>query len=171
LKTGGEKYGIAQISGELRRIKCTITNDDSMGFWTYGKKKEYRWEIQKGDTMFNHYVNPGEHAFWNEQMCSRDVHGLHAHDPRILSTENIDSRVWSLFNTSIDENLQDYENAILVAYNGETCDLRWIWKLTQASKSTNRTRRRMPTKIKFFLDPLHIIKNYSQCTINKKIQT
>lgn len=49
-----------------------------------------------------------------------------------------------------------------MAYNGETCDLKWIWRYLQAP----RTELAMPTCFKFFLDPLKVIKHYKSCDLN-----
>ena len=51
---------------------------------------------------------------------------------------------------------------IVVAYNGATCNLKWIWKLTQAPNSLYL----MTDVMKFFLDPLQVIKKYKGCKLN-----
>ena len=50
----------------------------------------------------------------------------------------------------------------MVEYNKATCDLKWIWKLTQAPNSPYL----MPDVMKFFLDPLWVIKKYEGCKLN-----
>ena len=50
----------------------------------------------------------------------------------------------------------------MLAYNGETCDLKWIWRLTQAPGLPYG----MPQKLKYFLNPLRVIKNYKGCKLN-----
>ena len=50
----------------------------------------------------------------------------------------------------------------MIAYNGETCDLKWIWRLTQAPGLPYV----MPKNLKYFIDPLRVIKNYKGCKLN-----
>jgi len=56
------------------------------------------------------------------------------------------------------------EVIILVAYNGGTCDLKWLWKLTQAPRSPYN----LLVFIAYFMDPLKIIKQYMGCRLNPK---
>jgi len=51
------------------------------------------------------------------------------------------------------------EMVVLVAWNGETCNLKWLWRLTQAPNS----RYSLPDNIKYFLDPYHVIEEYKTC--------
>jgi hypothetical protein len=50
-----------------------------------------------------------------------------------------------------------------VAWNGEACDLKWLWRLTQAPNS----RYSLPENIKFFIDPYRVIEKYKSCGFNK----
>jgi hypothetical protein len=52
---------------------------------------------------------------------------------------------------------------VLVAWNGEACDLKWLWKLTQAPNSMYS----LPPNIKYFIDPYHVILQYKSCVLNK----
>jgi hypothetical protein len=45
------------------------------------------------------------------------------------------------------------EMVVLVAWNGETCNLKWLWRLTQAPNS----RYSLPDNIKYFIDPYRVI--------------
>jgi len=54
--------------------------------------------------------------------------------------------------------------AILVAYIGEICDLKWLWKLTQASRSPYD----LPASMSYFMDPLEVITQYVGCKLNPK---
>ena len=89
-------------------------------------------------------------------------HGLHQNDPNILAAQDMDT-VWGQFIEYTNTIVQDGEAVILTAYNGETCNLRWLWKLTQAPNAPYI----MPPQIKFFLDPLKVIKEYKSCPIHK----
>ena len=55
------------------------------------------------------------------------------------------------------------ETVVLVAWNGEVCDLKWLWRLTQAPNS----RYSLPENIKFFIDPYRVIEKYKSCGFNK----
>ncbi len=61
--------------------------------------------------------------------------------------------VWSNFGDFISHHIQASEVGILNTYNGEICDHRWLWQLTQAPLTTLST----PSLLKFLMDPLHII--------------
>jgi len=56
------------------------------------------------------------------------------------------------------------ERGVLVAWNGGTCDLEWIYRLTKAPGSTLS----FPKRIKYFLDPYRAVKNTTGCRLNKK---
>ena len=53
---------------------------------------------------------------------------------------------------------------ILVAWNGQSCDMEWIYRLTQSPNSSLN----MPPKIKYFIDPMKVIKHYKSCKLNSK---
>ena len=54
-----------------------------------------------------------------------EVHGLSKNDPRIAGTDKIYD-VWTAFERWIDSKILEGETGILVACNGENCDLKWI---------------------------------------------
>ena len=72
--------------------------------------------------------------------------------------------VWEEFIGCFGTNMNREEVGILVAYNGETCDLKGLWKLTQAPRSPYD----LPSKLKYFMDPLKVIGHYSGCKLNPK---
>jgi hypothetical protein len=55
------------------------------------------------------------------------------------------------------------ETVLLVACNSEACDLKWLWRLTQATNSLYC----LLGNIKCFIDPYHVIKKYKSCAFNK----
>ena len=55
------------------------------------------------------------------------------------------------------------EIVILVAWNGENCDLKWLWKITQAPRS----RLSFPPQIQFFVDPYCVITSFKLCPLHK----
>ena len=77
-----------------------------------------------------------------EQRCI-DVHQITYDDDRIQSAEGIE-RVWQQFTSWF------YRE--VVAWNGETCDLKWLWKITQAPGS----RCSLPQQIKFFIERTNV---------------
>ena len=74
--------------------------------------------------MFNEFVNPENEMEWCKHAMN--VHGLHRSHPSIMAADNM-SVVWGKFEVWIDSNITHDEEVILVAYNGEKCDLKWIW--------------------------------------------
>ena len=101
--------------------------------------------IERCPTTFNEYVNPGDSAVWDKEAC--DVNGLSSSDLRIKNASNI-TEVWSNFNKWISDNTRPDNKIVLVAWNGKSCDLKWLWKLTQAPRSTLS----MHTNIQYFID-------------------
>ena len=70
--------------------------------------------------------------------------------------------MWADFCTWITGTTHPRELVILVAYNGATCYLKWIWNITQAPGSPYH----IPDVIKFSLDPLWVINKYKGCKLN-----
>lgn len=133
IETGGEDCGILQMSGELFRPNPV----DPTGS-----------DFVRIDETFNQYVKPPPGAIFNVRSCQLS-HGLTAQSDCIKSA-NPFRNVWADFCEFISRHISINETFILVAYNGATCDLRWIWKYLQAPRTTIS----MPDCIKFFLDPL-----------------
>ena len=46
----------------------------------------------------------------------------------------------------IEDHIMSDEVCILVAYNGQNCDMKWLWKLTQASFSDGMSVKRHTKK-------------------------
>ena len=97
--------------------------------------------------MFNTYVNPGGGSEWTNAATA--IHGLHRTSTCIMAAMKM-PQVWAQFVSWVDSNVDSDEHAVVIAYNGETCDLKWIWRLTQAPGFPYV----MPRKLKYFLDPL-----------------
>jgi len=68
--------------------------------------------------------------------------------------------VWKSFEKFIDANIGSDQVGVLIAWNGEGCDLRWLYKVAQAPYYIS--------KVKYFLDPLAGLRTYSRCKIHKK---
>ena len=57
------------------------------------------------------------------------------------------------------------ESIILVAWNGENCDLKWLWRITQPAPWS---RLSFPPQIQYyFMDPYHIISSFKSCLLHK----
>ena len=153
VETGGEfcgPSGLLQLSAELFRMEIKHNG------WN-----DVAENMQRVGNVFNKYVNPGEGAIWNEVAAQRS-HQLTASDPRIRNADDI-TIVWGQFETWIKESVLGDEVVILVAYNGETCDMKWLWSLTQAPRSPHN----MPEAIQFFMDPLKVVRNYKRHPLHK----
>jgi len=95
-------------------------------------------------------------------MCRR-VHGLHPEHENIRDADDI-ATVWNQFCEFIKSNIGRQQVGVLVAWNGVTCDMRLIHKLCQAPNSIFE----LPTSIKYFMDPMSVIREYKGCKLNKK---
>ena len=95
------------------------------------------------EETFNKYGNPGENNIW-DHVCSR-IHGLTADSHKFKEADGM-GIVWHQFCNWINDLFAKDDVGILVAYNGEICDLKWLWKITQAPHSTLS----FPSCLKFF---------------------
>jgi hypothetical protein len=107
-------------------------------------------------------VKPPPDAIWDTEMCKR-VHKLHPDHEHIQDADDIVT-VWKLFCDFINRNIGRQQVGVLVAWNGVTCDMRWIYKLCQAPNSIFQ----LPPSIKYFMDPMSVIREYNGCKLNKK---
>jgi hypothetical protein len=62
-----------------------------------------------------------------------------------------------------DEMTRQYAAVIFVAWNGEKCDLKWLWCLTQAPNAIYH----LPEKLRYFIDPFRVINKYTSCKIHR----
>ena len=160
VETAGEEVGVVQLSAEISRLglvrhinkKGKQKGKENVGAGT-------ATNIRRDPEVFNAYVKPSG----DEEWCSRaiSIHGLTPNHPSIVGASNI-ATVWEEFVTWVERKIDVDETAILVAYHGETCDLKWIWKLTQAPHSSLS----MPDKIKLFLDPHYVMRKYKSCKLH-----
>eukprot|EP00956_Cyclotella_meneghiniana_P034425 scaffold104733_cov38-Cyclotella_meneghiniana.AAC.2 len=125
---GGEYAGIIQLSAELSRLYIERPYKKSI------YSKDTLEEVYREPETFNKYVNPGRGVHFEEHCVA--VHGLHPSDPRITGADKL-TVVWAQFCEWIERNTSPDEVAILVAYNGENCDMKWLWMITQAPFSPN----------------------------------
>ncbi len=72
--------------------------------------------------------------------------------------------VWKSFEEFVDASIGSDQVGVLIAWNGEGCDSRWLYKVAQAPYSSLN----IPCKVKYFLDPLAVLRTYSQCKLHRK---
>ena len=155
METGGEYIGPVQLSAEAVEMDINATGKS--------KSKDAASNIRRNPDTFNKFIKPDNDMDWAEHAIA--IHGIRPSDPRIQDAGRM-RIVWEQFCNWVDSVVGDDKVAVLVAYNGETCDMKWLWKLTQAPGSVYD----MPSKIKFFMDPLTILnrKNgYSSCKLHQ----
>ena len=70
--------------------------------------------------------------------------------------------MWNEFVSYIDKNIGRDERGCLVAWNGESCDIMWIYKLTQAPGS----KLAIPKGIRYFMEPLNVIREFKSCKLH-----
>ena len=105
------------------------------------------------------YVNPGDGAIWDDHAIA--VHGLRPTDECIKNAQDI-RVVWAKFMLWFNTLAANVPAVILVAWNGERCDLKWLWKICQAPNSPCE----MPEKLQYFMDPYKVISSYKSCSIH-----
>ena len=161
LETGGESCGIIQLSAEIVRVELKrggkSAAKDTLAGLTRGTGT-FHEVSNPGAGLFNEYVNPGDDAEWNTAGA---VHGLSDSHPSIRSARDIGA-VWKAFCMFIENNLSESEEGCVVAYHGAASDMKWIWRLTQRPNAVHE----MPAKLKWFLDPLKLIKAFVGCKLN-----
>jgi hypothetical protein len=152
IETGGEYVGTVQ-SAQVNRMKLL-----ALGI----SKSKNRAEFVVDDDIFDSYVNPKvSPALWDDHLIA--VHGICPHDERITGANDI-RLVLHRFLQWILKHVPPREYANLVAWNGAACDLKWLWKLTQAPNS----QLVMPPQFLYFIDPYRVIESFASCRFNKK---
>ena len=69
-----------------------------------------------------------------------------------------------MFSAWIDTHISEDKVGVIVAYNGAGCDMEWLWRLCQ-SPNINQS---MTTLLRFYMDPLRMIKKWKSMEINPK---
>jgi hypothetical protein len=118
IEIGGKYVGIIQLSAELVPMKLVAGR---------GVVQDQSEEVTRVET-FDSYVKPNCNI-WDLRCI--DIHQIHPDDECIVSAHNI-NHVWGQFKTWLNRNVGISETIILVTWNGETCDLKWLWKITQS---------------------------------------
>jgi hypothetical protein len=143
LETGGEAVGIIQMSA----IAHDYTTNSRFG------------------NSFNMYVKPPPHVkakHWSSQ--AEAVTGLTHYCDKIKNAQSI-VEVWKKFVEWCNNVVPDDKVGCLVAWNGKGSDMKWLWVV---SEELHPTTCKMPTQLKYFMDPMSIIKKYSGCKLHTK---
>ena len=151
IEHAGEFVGVVQLSGELCRLDLIQKGTSA--------RSDTAVNVRRHPVTFNKYIKPDSEMEWDHHCVA--THGLTPNDARIQDADNIRT-VWLQFCLWIVDQVARDETVVLVAYNGNSCDLKWLWKLTQAPGS----QLEWPRQIQFFMDPLQVIKSYVGCQIN-----
>jgi len=128
-------------------VKGETTDDDSAA------------NVRRNADAFKSYVNLGEGAIFSKHATA--IYGLHSSHPSIVYTDEIHT-VWDQFCRWLRANVAPDELMVLVAWNGATCDLKWLWKMSQ----TPRSQLNLLGAIKYFINPLRVIQNYKGCKLH-----
>ena len=116
IETAGEIAGIVQISAEIVRFKINSA-----------KKKvgsDHAGDILREEDTFNRYINPEVRPeYWDQHSIS--VHGILPDDERIINAGNMRT-VWPEFQCWFFSLVSPAEMVVLVAWNGKTCNLKWL---------------------------------------------
>ncbi len=112
------------------------------------------------DNIYNKYIKPPQGAIWSQHKIN--IHGISPSDNSIQSAKAIET-VRKDFCTFVDARICSNESGILLAYNGEMCDLKWLWKLINIPNSSMS----MPSKCKFFLNLLKVLKHSKSCPLHQ----
>ena len=122
IETAGEQVGIIQISVEVFRINL-VRNKNTQGKYK-GQVKSARntaTNIRRNPELFNEYVNPESDIEWCPQAMSKNH--LSLQHPSIVGADGIIT-VWQKFIRWAERKIGHDKAAVLVAWNGESCDLK-----------------------------------------------
>ena len=145
IETGGEECGILQISAECFTLEQDVCK--------YGG--------QRFSDTFDSYVKPSDSAVWSEHATK--IHGLHRGHPSIINADPLES-VWVEFIAYLNANIPIGKVGVLVAWNGETCDMEWCYRIMNGPIGTVS----FPRQLRYFMDPLEIIRRHTGCLLNPK---
>ena len=138
IETGGPYCGIIQLSATF-----------------------YDADHQELEPSFNSFCRPPPSARFLHEAC---VHGITSRDHEKLRNAPKVEQVWRDFCATVNVHFQgqvDYAG-VLVAWNGKSCDLEWIYKLIHSSDNSCQ----MPQEIEYFMDPYLIIKKFKGCPLH-----
>ena len=154
IETGDEYAGIVQLFAHVIRTKLM-----ALGSSTTKDNAEF---VVDDDIFDSYYVNPKvSAALWDDRSIA--AHCICPHKERITGADEI-RLVWHRFLQWISKHVPPGEYGTLVAWNGAACDLKWLWRLTQAPNS----KQSMSPQLLYFINPYQVIESYASCRIDKK---
>jgi hypothetical protein len=149
---GGDGCGPLQITGQIIRAWLKSSGRSAT--------KDTLESFDADARVFNKYVKPRQNAIWDEHLMT--IHGLCRTDRHITNADSFDV-VWKKFVEWFNEMTRQYAAVIFVAWNGEKCYMKWMWRLTQAPNANYH----LPEKLRYFIDPYRVIDKYTSCSINQ----
>jgi hypothetical protein len=117
------------------------------------------WRAKDIINPFDSYVKPPNTAIWNPKAT--EIHGLHQFHDKIVNADSIEV-VWPKFVLAVEAAIgDDGKQGMIVAWNGKSCDMEWIYRITQ---DKNNHGMQFPNNCHFFMDPYAILTNYKGCS-------
>ena len=191
LNDGNENIVFISFDLEHGGHFCGVTQISAVLFTLGGVKDNDRSHDVVFEESFNRYVKPPDTAIWDKNAI--ETTGLSKDDERIVTADNINT-VWNDFCTYLREYINKDKRGVLVAWNGNSCDLEWIYKITQAPGEKNSldtfkiisaiivigrqltifvihvyigSTLSFPCRVKYFLDPYLSIQATKSCQLNR----
>jgi len=113
--------------------------------------------------QFDQYIFPVKNTTISSETTQ--VHKLTLQSPCIQAAKPL-RIVWHDFVEFIEKFLdRGKKRGIFIAWNGKSCDLDWLFKITKDGNVNNLS---MPQWCPFFLDPKAVISAYTGCKLNCK---
>ena len=97
------------------------------------EKKSYFEHHEIIEEIFNKYVKPPSTAKWDQHCINTTT--LNKLHPKIQSADNIEI-VWQQFIEFLHRHITSTDKGILVTWNGTSCDLDWLYRITQTPESS-----------------------------------
>ena len=159
LEHGGQDCGITQLSAQLFRFVNNTTDRRKRLVTSIKEKKSYFEHHEIIEEIFNKYVKPPSTAKWDQHCINTTT--LNKHHPKIQSADNIEI-VWQQFIEFLHRHITSTDKGILVTWNGTSCDLDWLYRITQTPESSLS----FPSRVVYSIDPYQCIRSYKSCKFN-----
>ena len=70
--------------------------------------------------------------------------------------------MWDKLISYLNDNIPIGKQGVLVAWNGETCDMEWYYRVINGPNATVS----FPCQLRFVMDPLESIRHHTGCLFN-----
>ena len=102
------------------------------------------------------------------QPCHLEPKATEVQQPSQITWKNINADaieiVWPTFVSAAEAAIgNDGRQGIIVAWNGKSCDMEWIYRITHGRYNLMR----LPKNCHLFMDPYAILNNYKGCLLSK----